>query len=186
MMPVDSPLPDPCGVGPVWGVCATGNGPRTSGRSVPSLGGRAGQGRGIELVDAGGNGRSAPAASHALAMGRGIGVRGDDRLWHATATGTARDLFAGDLHGSHKSMIGADNIDAKNYEVVIGAAQLNFNAAGPAEPPYIVELSLMTFARKMQKQAPAASPLLAPKTTTQRRVKWHSLRRNRPIRPLHT
>ena len=122
MIPVDILLPDPCGVGPVWGVCATGNGPRTSGRSVPSLGRCAGQGRGIELVDAGGNGRSAPAASHALAMGRGIGVRGDDRLWHATATGTGRDLFAGDLHGSHKSMIGADNIDDKSYEVVVWAA----------------------------------------------------------------
>jgi len=29
-------------------------------------------------------------------------------------------FMAGDLHGSHKSMIGADNIDAKNHEVVIG------------------------------------------------------------------
>jgi hypothetical protein len=59
-------------------------------------------------------------------------------------------------------MIGADNINAKNYEVVIGAAQLNFNATGLAELPYIVELSLMTFARKCRNR-PAASPLLAPK-----------------------
>jgi hypothetical protein len=122
MMPVHSPLLDPCDVGPVWSVCPTGNRPRSSGRSVPSLGRCAGQGRGIELVDAGGNGRSAPAASHALAMGRGIGVRGDDRLWHATVTGTVRDLFAGDIHGSHKSMIGANNMNTKSYEVVVWAA----------------------------------------------------------------
>ncbi len=79
---------------------AAGSDPRSSWRFIPGLGRSAGQGRGIELVDAGGNGRAAPAASHALAMGRGMGVHGDDRLWPATANGTARDLFAADLHGS--------------------------------------------------------------------------------------
>ena len=67
-------------------------------------------------------------------------------------------------------MIGADNIDAKNYEVVVGAAQLNFNATGLAELPYIVELSLMTFTRKCSNRRPLHHHFSHQKTTTQRRV----------------
>ena len=40
---------------------AAGSDPRSSWRFIPGLGRSAGQGRGIELVDAGGNGRAAPA-----------------------------------------------------------------------------------------------------------------------------
>jgi hypothetical protein len=47
-------------------------------------------------------------------------------------------------------MIGADNVDTSSYEVVAGASKFNFIAAGLADLPFRVELTLIPSRRNTE------------------------------------